>query len=327
MLIANAVKKPKQTGNAFKVNIISFIGRIRRAFMRDKYLYLMFLLPLLYYIIFHYVPMYGILIAFKKIKVFRGLGSILEAPWNGAQYFKEYLKDPYFWKLVRNTILIRIYDIAWGFPVPIIFALLLNEVRNNVFKRTIQSITYLPHFLSTVVICGMITTFLATDGLINNIIKAFGGEAIQFLAKSEWFRTVFIASGIWQNFGWESIIYIASLTAIDVELYDAARIDGAGRWKQTIHVSLPGIMPTIIILFILNLGKIMNVGYQKILLLYNGATYETADVISTFVYRRGLIETNFSYATAVGLFSTVIGLMFIISANKISKKVGETSLW
>jgi len=284
-------------------------------------------LPFSYYVIFEYFPMYGILIAFKNIKVFNGMGSIFNAPWIGFKHFQEYLSDPYFWKLVRNTILIRIYEIVWGFPMPILFALLLNEVKNKIFHRTIQSVTYLPHFISTVVVCGMITTFLATDGMINHLISALGGTPIQFLMLPQWFRTIFVSSGIWQNFGWESIIYLAALTSIDVEQYNAAKIDGAGRWKQMLHVTLPGIAPVAIILFILNMGKIMNVGYQKILLLYNGLTYETADVISTFVYRKGLVESDFSYATAVGLFSTLIGFAFVYAANKISRAVSGTSLW
>lgn len=300
---------------------------MKRVFLRDKYLYMLFFLPFSYYVIFEYVPMYGILISFKEIKVFTGLGAILNTPWAGFKYFEAYLTDPYFWKLVRNTILIRVYEIFWGFPVPIIFALLLNEVKNKFFYRTIQSITYLPHFISIVVVCGMITTFLATDGLVNNIITALGGNAIQFLAQPGWFRTVFVSSGIWQSFGWESIIYLAALTSIDLELYNAAKIDGANRWKQTLHITLPGIAPVAIILFIMNMGKIMNVGYQKVLLLYNGATYETADVISTYVYRKGLIDSDFSYATAVGLFSTVIGLVFVLAANRISRAVSGTSLW
>lgn len=315
---------PRQIGAAART---SRFARIKRAFLRDKYLYLLFLLPFSYYIIFEYVPMYGILIAFKKIKVFTGFGTILHTPWIGFAYFQEYLSDPYFWKLVRNTILIRIYEILWGFPVPIIFALLLNEVRSKIFSRTIQSLTYLPHFISTVVVCGMITTFLATDGLVNQIISALGGTAIQFLAQPQWFRTIFVSSGIWQNFGWESIIYLAALTSIDVELYNAAKIDGAGRWKQTLHITLPGIAPVAIILLILNMGKIMNVGYQKILLLYNGVTYETADVIATYVYRKGLIDSDFSYATAVGLFSTLIGFAFVYAANRTSRAVTGTSLW
>lgn len=301
--------------------------RFIHAFNRDIYLYLMILLPFIYYILFAYLPMYGVLIAFKDIKIFKGFGSIIDAPWIGMKYFKEYLKDPYFWKLVRNTFLIRIYGIFWGFPVPIIFALLLNEIRHNKFKKVIQTVTYLPHFISTVVVCGMLTSFLATNGMINNLIKTLGGAPIQFLARPEWFRTIYISSGIWQSFGWNSIIYLASLTSINTELYEAAIIDGANRFEQAVFITIPGILPTITIMLIMSIGKIVNVGYEKILLLYNGATYETADVLSTYVYRRGLINTNFSYATAVGIFISVVGFIFIIAANMISRQLSETSLW
>lgn len=299
----------------------------KRKIHRDRYLYLLFGLPFLFYLLFHYLPIYGVLIAFKRIVVFRGLGEILGAPWVGLRYFQEYLTDPYFWKLARNTVLIRLYGLIWGFPSPIILALLLNEVRNGTFKRLVQSITYLPHFISLVVICGMIVNFLATDGLVNQMIGRLGIEAIPFLTRPEWFRTIYIGSDIWQHAGFGSIIYLAALTNIDPQLYEAAEIDGAGRWRQLVHVTLPGIAPTITILFILRLGRIMEVGYQKIILLYNGATYETADVISTYVYRRGLINSDFAYATAVGLFTSLIGLVFVYTANRMARALGETSLW
>lgn len=294
---------------------------------RDRYLLVLFAAPFLFFVLFKYLPMYGVLIAFKRIVVFRGLGEIISAPSIGLTYFKQYLSDPYFWKLVRNTILIRVYSLFWGFPAPIILALMLNEVRNVRFKRTIQSITYLPHFISLVVICGMLVNFLSSEGLVNNILAAVGLPRTNFLARAEWFRTIYIASDVWQHVGFGSIVYLAALTGIDPQLYEAATIDGANRWQKMVHVTLPGIAPTITILFILQLGRVMDVGYQKIILLYNGATYETADVISTYVYRRGLIDSDFSYATAVGLFSSLIGFLFVYTANRISRRVGETSLW
>lgn len=306
---------------------LPFGKRFVRALVRDKYLYLIMILPCAYYLIFCYLPMYGILIGFKNVKVFDGLGSIMRAPSVGFKYFEQYLSDPYFWKLVRNTVLIRVYSILWSFPVPILFALLLNEIRSSRFKRVIQTVTYLPHFISVVVVCGMLRTFLATDGIINNLIVALGGTPIQFLSQPSWFRTIYIASGIWQSFGWNSIIYLAALTSINPELYEAARLDGAGRFRQALHISLPGIQPTIIILFIMQMGSIMNVGYEKILLLYNGATMEVADVISTYVYRRGIVDSKFNYGTAVGLFTSVIGFFFLVGANRISRAVNETSLW
>jgi len=300
---------------------------VKRRIQQSRYLYLLFALPLLYFVLFKYLPIYGVMIAFKKIVIFRGLAEIMRAPWVGFRYFEQYLTDPYFWKLARNTVLMRLYNILWGFPAPIVLALMLNELRNQKFKRTIQSITYLPHFISMVVICGMLVTFLSTEGLVNRAIGVFGVGPITFMAKPEWFRTIYIASGIWQHVGFGAIIYLAALTNIDPQLYEAAAIDGAGRWCQLRNITLPGITPTITILFILRLGRIMEVGYQKIILLYNGATYETADVISTYVYRRGLINSDFAYATAVGLFTSLIGMLFVYIANRISRIVGETSLW
>lgn len=303
------------------------IAAIGKRLSDNRYLYALFVLPFLYYVLFRYLPIYGVLIAFKRIVVFRGLGEILSAPSVGFKYFRQYLADPYFWKLARNTVLIRLYGIVWGFPAPIVLALLLNELRNDKFKRIIQSITYLPHFISLVVICGMLVNFLSTEGLINQALGFLGVAPTNYLAKPEWFRTIYVGSDIWQHVGFGSIIYLAALTNIDPQLYEAAAIDGAGRWRQLVHVTLPGIAPTITILFILRLGRIMEVGYQKIILLYTGATYETADVISTFVYRRGLIQSDFAYATAVGLFTSLIGLVFVYTANRIARAVGETSLW
>lgn len=297
-----------------------FIRRVKK----NKYLYLLFFLPFCYYIIFHYWPMYGIIIAFKDYNIVKG---IIGSPWVGFEHFKKFLFDPYFWKLVRNTLLINIYGLIWSFPAPIILALLLNEVRNQKFKRFVQSVSYLPHFISTVVVCGMIVNFLSTDGLINNLLGSFGIKPMQFLMLPEWFRTIYIGSGIWQGVGWGSIIYLAALSAVDEELYEAAIIDGANRWKQLIHITIPSIKPTISVMLIMNLGRLMSIGFEKIILLYTGPTYETADVISTYVYRRGLLGSDFSYATAVSLFQSLVGLILLYSANRVSKSIGETSLW
>ncbi|MNC12736.1 putative multiple-sugar transport system permease YteP [compost metagenome] len=219
------------------------------------------------------------------------------------------------------------YELIFAFPAPIILALLLNEVRSSYFKRVVQTITYLPHFVSVVVISGMIVDFSRKDGLFNKILGFFGVEAQNLLLDPSLFRTIFIGSGIWQGVGWGSIIYLAALTAIDTQLYDAATVDGANRWKQMLHVTLPGIMPTIVILLILRIGGMMNVGFEKVILLYNSQTYETADVISSFVYRRGILEANYSYSTAVNLFNSVVNFLLLVLANKISRKVNETSLW
>ena len=301
---------------------------IRRKLHRSRYLYVLFAAPFLFYVLFEYTPMYGVLIAFKEIKVFRGLGAMLSAPGVGFKYFELYLSDPYFWKLVRNTVLIQALGLAVGFPAPIVLALMLNEVRAVAFKRAIQSITYLPHFISLVVICGMIVNFVATDGVVNDFLALLGLPRTPFLVRPEWFRAIYVASNVWQDVGWGAIIYLAALTTVDPQLYEAASLDGAGRWRQLRHVTWPGILPTVVILFILAMGRIMEVGYQKIILLYTGATYETADVIATFVYRRGLIQSDFSYATAVGLFTSVIGILFVVSANRISRSIGGgVSLW
>lgn len=285
---------------------------------------MIFFLPFCYYVLFHYWPIYGIIIAFKDYNIVKGITA---SPWVGFDHFNKFLIDPYFWKLVRNTLLINVYELFWAFPAPIILALLLNELKSQRLKKFAQSVSYLPHFISTVVVCGMLVNFLTTDGLVNQIIVWFGGTPIHFLMKPEWFRTIFISSGIWQSIGWGSIIYLAALTSVDEELYDAANIDGANRWKQLLNVTLPGIAPTISIMLILNVGRLMAIGYEKIILLYNGSTYETADVISTYVYRRGLLGSDFSYATAVELFQAVVGLILLVSANRLSKKISETGLW
>ncbi|WP_029503687.1 ABC transporter permease [Lachnoclostridium phytofermentans] len=291
---------------------------------KSMYLYIIFVIPFIYFILFHYLPMYGVIVSFQDYNIVKGFSG---SEWVGFKHFEKFLTDSYFWKLVRNTLLLNIYGLLWGFPIPIILALLLNELKNGVFKRVVQSVSYLPHFISSVVVCGMVTNFLASDGLINKILNYFGHDSVQFLMFPEYFRTIFTTTGIWQSAGWNSIIYLSALTAVDQEVVEAAMIDGAGRLKRIRHVMLPSIAPTVSVMLIMQIGKLMNLGYEKILLLYNGSTYETADVISTYVYRRGIINNDLSYATAVGLFQSIIGLILLISANKISKKVSETSMW
>ncbi len=291
---------------------------------KNKYLYALIALPVVYYLVFHYAPMYGIIVSFKDYNIVKG---IMGSPWAGFKWYEKFLTDPYFWKVVRNTFLLSLENIIWGFPFPIIIALLLNEVRNRKFKKAIQSVTYLPHFISTVVVCGMLVSILSSDGLVNNLIRALGGETKQFLMYPEYFRTIYVVSEIWQKAGWTSIIYLAALTGIDASILDAATIDGANRMQRIRHVTLPAITPTISTLLIMDLGKMMNLGYEKVLLLYNGSTMETADIIATYVYRRGILQNSFSYATAVGLFQTVIGVVLLVMANKVSKKLSETSLW
>ncbi|NOU94229.1 ABC transporter permease subunit [Paenibacillus sp. LMG 31456] len=300
------------------------MGERKKLIQQSKYLYLMLILPMLYFVIFKYGPLFGLLIAFKEYNVFQG---IWRSEWAGIKYFQQFLSDPYFWTLVRNTVLMNIYLIVFFFPAPVLLALLLNEMKSKLFKKFVQTVSYLPHFLSTVVICGMIINFLTNEGLINRIIAGLGYEPIQFLMQPGWFRTIYVSSEIWQGVGWGAIIYLAALTSIDPQLYEAATMDGANRWKQMLHVTLPGIAPVITIMFLLNLGNIMSIGYEKILLLYTGPTYETADVISTFVYRRGLVGSDFSFATAVEFFQSILVLCFVVTANYIARKVSQTSLW
>lgn len=287
-------------------------------------IYFMLIPVVAYYIIFHYIPMAGTVIAFQNFKITKG---IFNSEFVGFKWFQQFLNDVYFWRLLKNTLVINLYNLVLGFPMPIILALLLNEVRNKAFKKTVQTITYMPHFISVVIICGIITNFVSTDGVINSVIKTFGGEALPFLTDPKYFPAVYTISGIWQNIGWSSIIYLSALSSIDQELYEAAAIDGASRWKQTLHITLPGILPTISILLIMQIGQMLSVGYEKILLLYNPAIYETADVISTYVYRQGIVGANYSYSTAVGLFNSVINLILLITANKLSKKTTGNGLF
>lgn len=297
---------------------------LKKDFLRNKYLYVLALLGLAYYIIFKYVPMYGVIIAFKDFHPTKGITG---SPWIGFGHFTDFFQSYYFWRIVRNTLIINVYQLLFVFTSPIILALLLNELKNAIFKRVVQTVTYLPHFISTVVISGMIVDFSTKDGLINIILSWFGVEGSNLLLKEELFRTIYISSDVWTQIGWGSIIYLAALAGVDQQLYDAAKIDGANRWHQMKNVTIPGIMPTIVILLILQIGGMMSLSFEKIILLYNSLTYETADVISSFVYRKGILEANYSYSTAVGLFNAVINFVLLIIANQISRKVNETSLW
>lgn len=289
------------------------------------------ILPVLaYYIIFCYAPMYGASIAFKDYKSKLG---IIGSPWAQPFYkhFQTFLTMPYFKRLILNTLNISINSLVWGFPAPILLALLINELKSKTFTKISQTITYLPHFISMVVICGMIKSFTDRAGFVNDLIAFFGGTRTTMLGQKSYFVPVYVISNIWQEIGWGSIIYLSALAGIDQELYEAARIDGAGRIRQTWNITLPGILPTIIILLILRLGGLLSVGYEKIILLYNPLTYEKADVISSYVYRYGLGGEGganpWSFSSAVGLFNSLINFLLIITANKISKLATETSLW
>ena len=302
----------------------SLSRRIARDFLLNKYLYIMILPVLIYYAVFHYAPMYGAIIAFKDYSPIKG---IMGSDWVGLKHFIDFFDSYYFVRILKNTLLISLYTLVFEFPAPIILALLINEVRHRMFKRVVQTITYMPYFISLVVICGIITDFTNADGLINGMLVSFGYDGQAMLQRPELFRTIYVISEIWQRIGWESIIYIAALMSIDLDQYEAARIDGAGRFKQMFFITIPGILPTITIMFILRMGNMMNVGFEKIILLYNSVTYETADVISSFVYRKGLLEFGWSYSAAVGLFNSVINLCLLITANYISKKLSKNSLW
>jgi putative aldouronate transport system permease protein len=292
---------------------------------RDQFLILMILPVVIYFIVFAYLPMYGVVIAFKDYRPGRGIWG---SSWVGLVHFKQFFKGFFFLRLFRNTLLISVYSIIFGFPIPVLFALMLNEFKDGVFKRSIQTISYLPHFISLVVICGMIVNFLSPqNGVINILLEKMTGSRINFLNEAGWFRPIYVISGIWQEFGWNSIIYLAALSGIDPNLYEAAKIDGAGRLRQLWHISLPGIKGTIITLLILTAGNMMSVGFEKIILLYKPTTYETADVISTYVYRMGLLSTQYSYSAAVGLFNSVINMALLLSCNWISKRLSNYSLW
>ncbi|MGI6671753.1 MAG: ABC transporter permease [Christensenellales bacterium] len=302
----------------------TFLTRIVNDLSRNRHVYIMAIPMVIYYILFHYVPMYGAVIAFKHYSP--GLG-ISNSPWVGFTNFRDFFENIYFFRLIRNTLLINIKLLLFGFPIPIIFAILINEIRATNFRRTVQTISYLPHFISTMVICGMIIDFTRRDGIIPQILSVFGVPQSNLLLQAENFHAIYVVSDIWQGMGWNSIIYIAAIMAIDPQLYEAAEIDGAKRFRKMVHVTLPGIMQTIIILLILRVGQIMSLGFEKIILLYNPNTYETADVISSYVYRKGLIDFNYSYSTAVGLFNSIINFAFLLFANTLSRKLNETSLW
>jgi len=290
----------------------------------NKWVYVIALPVLAYYILFCYLPMYGAQIAFKYYQPGKG---IVGSAWAGIYHFVSFFKGVYFWRTLRNTLTISISSLVFGFPSAIILALLLNEVKREKFKRCIQTVSYLPHFISLVVVCGIIREFTESNGLINDIIAFFGGDRKTMLLNPKAFVPIYVISGVWQNIGWNCIVYLSALAGIDVALYEAATVDGAGRWKKMLHVTLPGIAPTIIIMLILRVGQLMSVGHEKILLLYNESIYETSDVISTYIYRKGLYDQSYSFSSAVGLFNSAINFVLVMAVNAFSRRVSETSLW
>ena len=299
-------------------------ARLWRRIWASRYLYLMFLPVFLYYVIFRYGPMLGLSIAFKDYNAFLGFDR---SPWVGIKYFKQFFNSIYLWRLLRNTLLINLYDLVFNFPAAIILALLLNEVQQRRFKKTVQTITYMPYFISSVVLASMVVQFLSpSSGIVNNLIAALGGERKYFMTQPESFRTIYTIMNLWKNIGWNSIIFLAAISGINGDLYEACRVDGGGHLRQTWHITLPGIAGTIVVLLIMRLGHVLDAGYETILLLQNSANQETSDVIGTYVYRRGLKGGEYSYATAVGMFQSVIGFGMVIFANWLSRRYSDTSL-
>ena len=296
----------------------------KKLLYKNRYLYAMMFFPVVYFVLFKYKPMYGILIAFKNFKVREG---ILGSQWAGLKYFKQFWSDPDFWTAFKNTIMLSFWQILICFPVPILFALLVNEIRWGKLKGLVQRVCCFPHFVSVVVTVSLMITLVSKDGLVNQIVVNLGGTAKSYMLDSAWFRPLYVISDIWQEMGWSAIIYLAAISGVDMQLYEACEIDGGGRLMKLLHITLPCIAGTITIMFILRMGSIMTVSFDKVLLMQNSNTYNTSDVISTFVYRRGLQGMQYSYATAVGLVESVISLFFLSITNKVSSKLSDTSLF
>lgn len=300
---------------------------ILRPYLRNWELYLLISPVLAYFIIFEYIPMYGVQIAFKNFVATKGIWG---SSWVGMRHFERFFDSYFFWRLITNTLGVSLYQLVVGFPVPIILALMINEVKQSriFFKKIVQTITYAPHFLSTVVLVGIVVMFLAPEtGMINKLIVLFGGQPISFITEPAWFKTIYVGSGVWQQMGWSSIIYLAALAGIDPQLHEAAKVDGATRLQRIWHVNLPGIMPTIVILLILNMGSIMGVGFEKVFLMQNDLNLESSEVISTYVYKSGIIQAQYSFSAAIGLFNSIINFTLLILVNFAAKRMNQTSLW
>ena len=299
---------------------------LRRDWRMNKGLYFLIIPVVVYLIIFNYVPMAGIVLGFER---FTPKNGVFMSEWVGLKHFVTFFSSVFFIRVLKNTLILSLYSIIFGFPAPILFALLLNELDNEYYKKVIQVVSYMPNFISTVVISGIIIDFVASDGVITDLLVGIGflREAKNLLSVPEYFRSIMVLTDLWQQVGFGSILFLAALTGIDQELYEAAVIDGANRWKQTIHVTIPGIMPTVVIMLIMRIGGLMNANQEKILLLYNPLIYETSDVIGTFVYRKGLLEADYGYSTAVGLFNSAVNVILLFIANGVSRKYSETSLF
>ena len=298
------------------------LGRFWKKCVRQRWLLLMIVPGVLVLALFHYYPIYGLQIAFKNYNF--GLG-IWGSKWVGLKWFETFLRNPFAPRLFRNTIFLGVFSLAWSFPLPIILSILINELGGKRFKRSVQTISYLPHFVSTVVVVGLLKELCAADGIINRLLGMMGGKTIFFFSEPAWFRTLFVSSTLWQETGWNSIIFLAALTNVDQEMYEAAYIDGANRWQRIRSITLPSILPTVTILFILNVGKMLSMDYQKIMLMYSAQTYETADIIATYTYREGIENMRYSYSAAVDLFMSVVSFLFLIAANKVVKLLSDDS--
>lgn len=293
-----------------------------------KLYYLLIAPGILYYLIFHYIPLYGVVIAFKDVSPFDGIKGILSSEWVGLKHFRNFTDSYYFWDIMRNTLLISLYRLIFGFPAPILLAILLNEARNIVFQRVVQTVSYLPHFISMVIVAGLLTTFLTTDGgILNTLLQQMGLKQIFFLGDANYFRSVLVVSGIWKEVGWGTIIYLAAIAGIDSHLYEAAKLDGAGRMRQIWHITLPGISFIITLLLILSIGGLLDAGFEQIFLLYSPSVFKVADIIDTYVYRKGLVDLQYSYAAAVNLFKSVIAVILLLGANFLAKKYKQEGIW
>lgn len=292
---------------------------------RDRQLLILFVPCIIFYLLFRYGPLYGLIIAFKDYSVFSG---VLGSEWVGLKHFIQFFTNQDFWMLFRNTLLLGFYTLIFGFPFPILLAIMLNEVRVQWFKKSVQTLSYLPAFLSVVIISSMIIDFLSpTNGLFNQILSAVGFEKKYFLIDPDWFRPIYVVSEIWGTMGYEAIIYLAAIAGISPTLYEAARVDGASRFRMIWYITIPGLLPTLLVMFILKTGSMIRIGYEKVLLLYNPMTYDVADVFSTYVYRKGLLESNYSYAAAVGMFEAIVAMVMLLGANYLSKRIGGNGLW
>jgi putative aldouronate transport system permease protein len=299
-----------------------------RGIKRDRFYYILIILPLLYFIIFRYFPMIGVIIAFQDYDPFLGIEGFFTSPWVGFKHFINFTNSIFFWNIIGNTLIISGLKLVVGFPAPIILALLINEVRNALFKRVVQNISYLPHFLSMVVVAGLVRSMLTVQGgLVNQIVRLFGSEPIAFLTISDYFRGILVGTTLWQEVGWGAILYLAAMSTINVELYEAAAMDGANKFQQALYITLPGISYVIAITLIFAIGGLLNAGFEQILLLYSPSVYRVADIIDTYVYRNGLLGRQYSFAAAVGLFKSVLALILMVGANRVAKWVGQPGLW